>query len=106
MEVAEQQVSGALSLQLVSAKAQRESAWEERLATALAVVAMLASVYLLFRELALTGVTWDEWMDFEIARDYYENQSFLTNLQDPSQARLSHLVAAGSFALFGVSYLT
>jgi hypothetical protein len=78
----------------------------ERVVLVIAVLASLAAVYLFFRELPLTGLTWDEWMDFDIARDYHQNQSFLTNHDDPSQARFSHIVAAGSFALFGESYFT
>ncbi len=80
------------------------SARAENVVTALAVASAVVGVYLLFRDLALTGLTWDEWMDYEIARDYVLHKSFLTDLDDPSQARLSHLVAAGSFALLGDSY--
>ena len=77
----------------------------ERVVVALAVLSMCVSVVLFFRQLPLTGLTWDEWADYSIANDYYLNRSFLQNQGDPSQARLSHLLAAGSFALLGVSYL-
>lgn len=63
--------------------------------------AVLVGCFLAFHDLALTGMTWDEWLDFGIARDYLENQSFLTNRGDPSQARLSHLVGFASFWLLG-----
>jgi hypothetical protein len=79
-------------------------ATEERVAIGLAVLVILASVFLFFHDLALTGLTWDEWMDFDIARDFHQNRAFLTNIDDPSQGRFSHLVAAGSFALLGESY--
>lgn len=83
----------------------RALGFEQRALTTTAVLIALVGSYLLFHELPMTGLTWDECMDFEIARDYLKNQSFLTNLQDPSQGRLSHLIGAGSFALFGESYL-
>jgi hypothetical protein len=83
----------------------RQGQVSERVVTVLALVVALIGVCLFFRELPLTGLTWDEWMDYTIANDYYTNKSFLTNTNDPSQARFSHLVAAGSFALFGESYL-
>lgn len=83
----------------------RKLGLEERALTTIATLIVLAGLYLLFHDLAMTGLTWDECGDFDIARDYRRNQSFLTNLEDPSQGRLSHLVAAGSFALMGQSYL-
>lgn len=81
------------------------SEFDERAVTVVSALVLLLGVYLLFRELPMTGVTWDESTDFDIARDFVRNQSFLTNLQDPSQGRLSHIVAAASFALLGESYL-
>jgi hypothetical protein len=90
----------------VSRSLPRPGRISESVVTGLAVFVALIGVYLFFRDLPLTGLTWDEWMDYGIARDYYENQSFLTNTDDPSQARFSHLIAAGSFALFGESYAT
>lgn len=78
----------------------------ERIALGIAVGVTLVGIYLFFRELSLTGLTWDEWMDYQIARDYYFKGTYLTNLDDPSQARLSHLLATSSFKLLGESYLS
>lgn len=70
----------------------------------LSLVAIVVGLFLVFGDVAMTGLTWDEWVDYGIAEDYAKNQSFLDNTADPSQARFSHLLGAASFALFGVSY--
>ena len=76
----------------------------ERIATVVAVLVMCISVRLYFKDLALTGLTWDEWADYGVAEDYHNKLAFLTNLGDPSQSRFSHMLAALSFALLGESY--
>lgn len=78
----------------------------ERIAVVVAALVIGISIYLYFRDLALTGLTWDEWADYGIAEDYYLRHAFLTSLGDPSQSRLSHMLAAASFALFGESYFS
>jgi hypothetical protein len=72
--------------------------------TSVALVAIAVSVYLMFYQLALTGMTSDERIDYGIAADYVKHLSFLSNITDSSQGRLSHLLGAGSFALLGISY--
>ena len=78
----------------------------ERVATFVAVLVIVASICLCFKDLALTGLTWDEWADYGVAEDYYRQQAFLTNLGDPSQSRFSHMLAALSFAIVGESYFS
>lgn len=86
--------------------ADRRAQRKERLAMMVAVVVICISVPLYFKDLALTGLTWDEWADYSVAEDYYHNLAFLTNLTEPSQSRLPHMLAALSFALFGESYFS
>lgn len=71
----------------------------------LAIAAALAGVVLAFMQLAPIGFTWDEYVDWLLSVDYVAHHSFLSNLDDPSQARLSHIVGAAFMAVLGTSYV-
>ena len=74
---------------------------EEWLLIYASLAVILISCFLSFRQLALTGLTWDEWADLGIAADYLNHQAFLTQLGEPSQGRLGHLIAYFSFWING-----
>ena len=78
----------------------------ERLLMVVALAAAVLGTCLIFHQLAMTGMSADERCDFDIAVDFVNNHSFLTNQADPSQGRLNHLLGAASLALLGVSCLS
>ena len=80
--------------------------WFDGLLKSLCLLLIVLGCVLAVYRLSDTGLTWDECVDLNIVRDYVAHQSFLTNLSDPSQGRLSHLFAAIFIALAGASHLT
>ena len=72
-----------------------------RLVDLLVWCVVLAGVFLLFHRLAWNGSTWDERIDYSIAQDIARHGNVLTNVFDPTQSRLPHMVGALALALFG-----
>lgn len=74
-----------------------------RLFHGLALLAVVAGTFLLFDDLDRNGSTWDERVDFRIARNFVLQRSLTKEVSDPSQSRLPHILAALSIAQFGTS---
>jgi len=67
----------------------------------LALAAVLGGLVLLFHDLDRNGSTWDERVDFRIARNFVEQGSIVQDKSDPSQTRLPHIIGALSIAALG-----
>lgn len=71
----------------------------------LGAIPLVIGIFFLFDRPTDMGFTFDELTDFEIATDLLNTGNVLGNLKDPSQGRLSHMVAAGGMWLLGSDLL-
>jgi hypothetical protein len=67
--------------------------WLDWLTGGAAAVVSALGVWLLLHKLGMAGFTWDEIADFDITLDYSRHGRFFDNVVDPSQGRLSHILA-------------
>jgi 4-amino-4-deoxy-L-arabinose transferase-like glycosyltransferase len=70
--------------------------WPEIIAALLAAI----GIFLLFHDLDANGFTWDERADFLAARDVAAALNPFANLEEPDQARFSHLLGAVTLRLW------